>query len=432
MTVATAMHATAACSPRAAPRLPAPLCRLPRRRTGARARPEQPVRAAPSARTDRDADSPGHRDERARPGRGAQDALRNRGRLRAAVHRDRLVDLARRPPRAAPGSRERGRARTPRRPARTPPPPAREGARAQEDARPAPGAQGAPQALARGWRRVDPVRPHPRLERGVDRLDHLHARPLLLVPLDEVPGRPRRVGAVEHVLDGSRVLLALLAVAPVLLRQLPRLERVLLARLEAVELLLAGEMQEELDEDHPLGGEHPLEVVDLLVAPAPLLGARELLHALDEHAAVPRAVEHRHPAPARQRGPEAPQPVVALLVVARRGELHHADVARVELADEALDRPALAARVPALEQHAHGWADPAVADQPAEHEAERQQPRLRGLEPLGRLLLVQPDGEVQIIEVSHGRFVSRPAGYVFQYAKFQRVEAHPDGRQGPD
>ena len=54
-----------------------------------------------------------------------------------------------------------------------------------------------------------------------------------------------------------------------------------------------------------------------------------------------------------QRGAEAPQEVMALLVEGRRGELRHAHVARVELGHQALDRAALARRVPALEQHAH-------------------------------------------------------------------------------
>src|SRR5215203_1324123 len=47
-------------------------------------------------------------------------------------------------------------------------------------------------------------------------LDDLHARPPLRVALDEVPRRRLGAGALDHVLDRRCVLLALLAVAPVL------------------------------------------------------------------------------------------------------------------------------------------------------------------------------------------------------------------------
>jgi hypothetical protein len=69
------------------------------------------------------------------------------------------------------------------------------------------------------------------------------------------------------------------------------------------------------------------------------------------------------------------QVVVALLVVRRRGELGHADVTRVERRDEALDRAALAARVPALEEHAQRRPEPARADEPAERQPHLGQPQ---------------------------------------------------------
>ena len=66
--------------------------------------------------------------------------------------------------------------------------------------------------------------------------------------------------------------------------------------------------------------ERRLEVDDLLVAAPPLLLRGEALDALDEHPAVPAAVEHGHPAEAGQLPVEAPQVVVTLLVVGRLGE----------------------------------------------------------------------------------------------------------------
>src|SRR5204863_5919864 len=97
----------------------------------------------------------------------------------------------------------------------------------------------------------------------------------------------------------------LLPVAPVLVGELPRLERVVLAAVEALELLLLGDVHPELDEDRALGGLDALEVVDLVIRPLPLLAGREALDALDEHPAVPRAIEDRHAAPPGQRVHEA-------------------------------------------------------------------------------------------------------------------------------
>src|SRR3712207_485945 len=116
---------------------------------------------------------------------------------------------------------------------------------------------------------------------------------------DHRPGRPVGVRALEHLLDRLLVGRALLAVAPVLVGQLPALQRVLLAPLEALELLLLGDVQPELHEDHPLGCERALERDDLLVGAPPLLLAGEPLHALDQRAPVPGAVEERDPSPAR-------------------------------------------------------------------------------------------------------------------------------------
>ena len=91
---------------------------------------------------------------------------------------------------------------------------------------------------------------------------------------------------------------------------------------------------------------------DLLVRPRPLLLRGVALDPLDEHPAVPGAVQDREAAPARQHRPEPPEEVVALLVVRRGGELRHPHVPRVQRLDQALDRAALPGGVPALEDHA--------------------------------------------------------------------------------
>ena len=100
---------------------------------------------------------------------------------------------------------------------------------------------------------------HPALDLGDHRLDHLHARVALVVALHELPRRVRVLGPLEHVLDRLRVLRPLLAVAPVLVGDLPALQRVLLALLEALELLLVGDVQPELHEHAALDAERALE-----------------------------------------------------------------------------------------------------------------------------------------------------------------------------
>src|SRR5262249_34374448 len=98
----------------------------------------------------------------------------------------------------------------------------------------------------------------------------------------------------------------LLAVAPVLVSELPHLQRVLLAPLEALQPLLVRDVEPELDQDHSLVGERALEAVDLVVGSKPLLAGGEALDSLDEHPPVPGAVDHGQPTPSRQQGEEAP------------------------------------------------------------------------------------------------------------------------------
>src|SRR5206468_162297 len=135
---------------------------------------------------------------------------------------------------------------------------------------------------------LETVRAHPLLDGGDRRLDHLDAGPALGVALDELPASVRVVGALEHFLDGAGVGAPSLAVAPVLVGELPGLQRVLGAPLEALELLGTGDVHPELDDDHPLGRQRALEARDLVVGPGPLLLGGKAFHALDENAAVPR------------------------------------------------------------------------------------------------------------------------------------------------
>ena len=66
---------------------------------------------------------------------------------------------------------------------------------------------------------------HARLHPADHRLDDLDPPVALVLRRDDVPRRQRAVGQAQHVVDRLVVLRSLLAVAPVLVGQLPRLER---------------------------------------------------------------------------------------------------------------------------------------------------------------------------------------------------------------
>ena len=125
--------------------------------------------------------------------------------------------------------------------------------------------------------------------------------------------------------------------------------------------------------------------LDLAVGALPLGLGGESLDPLDEHPAVPGAVEHRHPAPARERRGEAPQEVVAALALGRGGELGDGVVPGVQRRGQPADRAALAGGVPALEQDGERRSEVPVADLAAGLQAQRGQPALGVQQALARL-----------------------------------------------
>ena len=149
--------------------------------------------------------------------------------------------------------------------------------------------------------------------------------------------------------------------------------------------------------------EAALEVDDLVVGAAPLALVGESLDALDEHPSVPGAIEHGHPAPTRQRRPEPPQEVVALLSLGRRRELGDVHVAGVEVGGQPPDRASLARSVPALEDGAQRRAQRAVADQSGALQPKRQQSLLRLRQPFQSLFRRELGRQVDVIQRCHLR-----------------------------
>ncbi len=91
---------------------------------------------------------------------------------------------------------------------------------------------------------------------------------------------------------------------------------------------------------------------------------------------------------------------MALLALARGGELRDGHVARIQGYGQATDRAALAGRVPALEDDRQRRSQ-AVPDLPAGLQAERQQPALSSLESLAPLLARELQCQINRIEPAH-------------------------------
>ena len=92
-----------------------------------------------------------------------------------------------------------------------------------------------------------------------------------------------------------------------------------------------------------------LEIVDLRIGAQPVGFGTEALDALDQDAAVPGAVEDRHPAVARNVPPETPQIGLRALFLGRRGHRDDLVIARVHRRGDAADGAALAGRIGTFE-----------------------------------------------------------------------------------
>src|SRR4051812_3582619 len=103
-----------------------------------------------------------------------------------------------------------------------------------------------------------------------DGLQHLHARVALVLRLDQRPRHELGRRALDHVRGGLLVVAPALAVAPVVRRDLEALERRLLPFLEALQLLVARDLQPELADHDAADDELLLELVDLVVGAQPL------------------------------------------------------------------------------------------------------------------------------------------------------------------
>jgi hypothetical protein len=119
--------------------------------------------------------------------------------------------------------------------------------------------------------------------------------------------------------------------------------------LEPGQLLLRRDVDPEFEEHGAVTHQFGFERVDLGECATPLVVAREPFDPLDQHPAVPAAIEDGQAAVAGQAAPESPQIVVRTFLVGGCGDGDDGVVAGVQGAGGATDGPTLAGRVPALE-----------------------------------------------------------------------------------
>jgi hypothetical protein len=179
----------------------------------------------------------------------------------------------------------------------------------------------------------------------------VQARALLVVGLDDRPGRIRGVGVEEHRLLRLGVVVPLVEAGAVDGAQLPLFQRVALAAGEAAALFLLRDREPVLVELDARAHEHALEIRRLAHELEVFVGLAEAHHPLHAGAVVPGPVIENDLARRRQVLHVALEIPLPAFEVGGLVERHHARLAGVQVLHEALDRAALAGRVAALEEH---------------------------------------------------------------------------------
>src|SRR5690606_4408949 len=180
--------------------------------------------------------------------------------------------------------------------------------------------------------------------------DLADARPALAVGEDHRPGSVDGVGAGEHVLPRHAVVVPALDGRVIQRTELPLLQRIGLAGLDAPALLLTVDREPELEQIHAALDQRALQLGRLADELAVLLRGAEAHHALDPGTVVPGAVEEDDLATGRQLADVALEIPLRALGLGRLLQGDHARAAGVEVLAEALDRPALAGRVAPFEE----------------------------------------------------------------------------------
>src|SRR5262245_2287053 len=186
----------------------------------------------------------------------------------------------------------------------------------------------------------------------------------LVVGGDHVPRSPGRARIGEHVRERGLVGVPVPALLDVGGAELPVALRIVDPGEQPVALLVAADVQEDLDDPVALLGQVVLPVVDLAVAPFPdaavlelrrdLLAIEDLgMDADDQHLLVVGAVEDPDVTALRQPLLVAPEVIVVEILARGNLEAVDLDALRVDAAHHVLDRAVLAGGVHCLEADEH-------------------------------------------------------------------------------
>ena len=123
--------------------------------------------------------------------------------------------------------------------------------------------------------------------------------------------------------------------------------------LQALLLLLFGDVKEELEDGGPFIGQHLFPGTNVLVALAPDLGRHEIVDAYDQHVLVVAAVEDDDLAVAGRLFVDTPEIVVGQFFGRRFLEAGHLDALGIDAVEDVADGAVLAAGVRGLEHDEH-------------------------------------------------------------------------------
>eukprot|EP01026_Neomeris_dumetosa_P053038 TRINITY_DN472_c1_g1_i1.p3 TRINITY_DN472_c1_g1~~TRINITY_DN472_c1_g1_i1.p3 ORF type:complete len:193 (-),score=7.65 TRINITY_DN472_c1_g1_i1:40-618(-) len=182
----------------------------------------------------------------------------------------------------------------------------------------------------------------------------------LVIGSNQCPGRHRCRRPVDHVAHCVRVVVPLLPVTPVLRRDFEALETGLLAVLESRQLLFLGDRQPELDHQHAIAVQLPLEIIDLLIGALPIADRAKFLHAFHQDTAIPGPGEDGEPPQPGDMPPEPPEIWLRPFLFGRSGNRHHLVLSGVQGPRDTPDRATLAGSVRPLEDRDYGLAQDGV------------------------------------------------------------------------
>ena len=177
----------------------------------------------------------------------------------------------------------------------------------------------------------------------------IQARPLFIDRIHNPPGRFRDMGAGQHLFLGFGVILPPAARMQIHGAELPLLERIFDAHLEAGLLFLVGDGEPVFDQDDAGPDEHSLEIGNGLEELFALLICAKSHHALDASPIVPAAVKQHDLASGGQMRDITLEVPLRPLPIIRGRQRHHLADARVKALRDALDGAPFASRIPAFE-----------------------------------------------------------------------------------